>query len=132
MRLLNCESLKLEYFADWYLTPPYVILSHVWGEDEVTFNDINETAQDRDIRELRGILETLLPVDVDPDATLVEPAPFPHLRYAVKMKGWSKIMGCVEQARKFGVGYVWCDTCCIDKTSSSELSEAINSMWAWV
>ncbi|KAM7210457.1 hypothetical protein V8F06_014159, partial [Rhypophila decipiens] len=25
----------------------------------------------------------------------------------------------------------WADTCCIDKTSSSELSEAINSMYKW-
>ncbi|KAG8531744.1 uncharacterized protein KY384_003376 [Bacidia gigantensis] len=27
--------------------------------------------------------------------------------------------------------YVWIDTCCIDKTSSAELSEAINSMYEW-
>lgn len=30
-----------------------------------------------------------------------------------------------------GYEYVWIDTCCIDKTSSAELSEAINSMFAW-
>lgn len=29
------------------------------------------------------------------------------------------------------VGYCWVDTCCIDKRSSAELSEAINSMAAW-
>lgn len=27
--------------------------------------------------------------------------------------------------------YLWMDTCCIDKSSSSELSESINSMYAW-
>lgn len=27
--------------------------------------------------------------------------------------------------------YVWVDTCCIDKRSSAELSEAINSMYQW-
>jgi hypothetical protein len=27
--------------------------------------------------------------------------------------------------------WVWVDTCCIDKTSSAELSEAINSMYSW-
>jgi hypothetical protein len=27
--------------------------------------------------------------------------------------------------------YVWIDTCCIDKSSSAELSEAINSMFNW-
>jgi hypothetical protein len=30
-----------------------------------------------------------------------------------------------------GHKYVWIDTCCIDKRSSAELSEAINSMWKW-
>lgn len=25
----------------------------------------------------------------------------------------------------------WIDTCCIDKRSSAELTEAINSMYAW-
>lgn len=29
------------------------------------------------------------------------------------------------------MGWVWVDTCCIDKTSSAELSEAINSMFSW-
>ena len=29
------------------------------------------------------------------------------------------------------VQWVWVDTCCIDKRSSAELSEAINSMWKW-
>lgn len=27
--------------------------------------------------------------------------------------------------------FIWIDTCCIDKSSSAELSEAINSMWTW-
>lgn len=27
--------------------------------------------------------------------------------------------------------YAWVDTCCIDKRSSAELSEAINSMYEW-
>jgi hypothetical protein len=34
-------------------------------------------------------------------------------------------------ARAHGHSYIWIDTCCIDKTSSSELTEAINSMYAW-
>jgi hypothetical protein len=29
------------------------------------------------------------------------------------------------------VWYIWIDTCCIDKSSSAELSEAINSMYRW-
>jgi len=47
------------------------------------------------------------------------------------MKGWYKIQKCCEQAAKDGLPYAWVDTCCIDKTSSAELQEAINSMFRW-
>ena len=45
--------------------------------------------------------------------------------------GYHKIMDCCEYARSTGRGHVWVDTCCIDKRSSAELSEAMNSMWYW-
>jgi hypothetical protein len=45
--------------------------------------------------------------------------------------GSTKIDGCCQQARRDSLEYVWIDTCCIDKSSSAELSEAINSMWNW-
>jgi hypothetical protein len=48
-----------------------------------------------------------------------------------KKEGYSKIKRCCEVARSDGFNYAWIDTCCIDKTSSSELSEAINSMYRW-
>ena len=32
---------------------------------------------------------------------------------------------------KDGLSHAWIDTCCIDKSSSAELSEAINSMYTW-
>lgn len=46
-------------------------------------------------------------------------------------KGWKKIKSCCEQARNNNLHYIWADTCCIDKKSSAELSEAINSMFRW-
>lgn len=46
-------------------------------------------------------------------------------------KGWQKITRCCEQARKDELLYAWVDTCCIDKSSSAELTEAINSMFRW-
>lgn len=53
-------------------------------------------------------------------------------REAVKGKaGYVKIQKCCEKARRDGLQYVWIDTCCIDKRSSAELSEAINSMYRW-
>ncbi|KAH9908199.1 heterokaryon incompatibility protein-domain-containing protein [Xylariomycetidae sp. FL2044] len=45
--------------------------------------------------------------------------------------GLEKIKKCGAQARTDGLEYFWVDTCCIDKTNSTELSEAINSMFRW-
>lgn len=45
--------------------------------------------------------------------------------------GWSKVNRCCALAKRNGYSYVWIDTCCIDKTSSAELNEAINSMFRW-
>ncbi|KAG4439460.1 hypothetical protein IFR05_005072 [Cadophora sp. M221] len=45
--------------------------------------------------------------------------------------GYNKIRFCGQQARRDGLQYFWVDTCCIDKSSSSELAEAINSMFRW-
>ncbi|KAI0506175.1 HET-domain-containing protein [Xylaria bambusicola] len=45
--------------------------------------------------------------------------------------GFVKVQKCCEQARRRHLRYAWVDTCCIDKKSSAELSEAINSMYRW-
>ncbi|KAL8689130.1 MAG: hypothetical protein Q9218_005127 [Villophora microphyllina] len=50
---------------------------------------------------------------------------------AIHLAGYRKITACCRLAAAQGFKYVWIDTCCIDKTSSAELSEAINSMWRW-
>lgn len=89
MRLLNAQSKQFEEFFDE--TPPYAILSHTWGSNELTFKQMEQS----------GYVSS------------------------------RKIDGCCEQALKDGLAYVWVDTCCIDKSSSAELSEAINSMYAW-
>ncbi|KUJ15376.1 HET-domain-containing protein [Mollisia scopiformis] len=48
-----------------------------------------------------------------------------------KMAGYGKIQFCGEQAKRDGLQYFWVDTCCIDKSNSTELAEAINSMFRW-
>lgn len=48
-----------------------------------------------------------------------------------RKEGFMKLKGVCDQAFQDGLNYIWVDTCCIDKTSSAELSEAINSMYAW-
>jgi len=45
--------------------------------------------------------------------------------------GYRKILKCCELARWHNLQYLWIDTCCIDKRSSAELQEAINSMFHW-
>jgi len=45
--------------------------------------------------------------------------------------GYRKLTFCGQQAVKDNLQYFWVDTCCIDKSSSAELSEAINSMFRW-
>ncbi|CZR68086.1 uncharacterized protein PAC_17985 [Phialocephala subalpina] len=99
MRLIDCskpDSYELKQFTDADV-PPYAILSHVWGQDEVLFEDIQK---------------------------------HPGINLSSKI-GYSKIALVCMQARKDDIRYVWVDTCCIDKTSSTELSEAINSMFQY-
>jgi hypothetical protein len=48
-----------------------------------------------------------------------------------RMKGYPKISMTCRMAAKEGIRYAWIDTCCIDKRSSAELTEAINSMYRW-
>ncbi|EQB58917.1 hypothetical protein CGLO_00761 [Colletotrichum gloeosporioides Cg-14] len=45
--------------------------------------------------------------------------------------GWAKVKGACDLARSRGFAWIWIDTCCINKSSSAELSEAINSMFKW-
>ncbi|EFQ25695.1 heterokaryon incompatibility protein [Colletotrichum graminicola M1.001] len=45
--------------------------------------------------------------------------------------GWAKVQSACRLARSQDQVWIWIDTCCIDKSSSSELSEAINSMFRW-
>jgi len=92
MRLLHTTKLEIQTFLG--AVPPYAILSHTWGEGEVTFQDF--TSEER-----------------------------------TKRKGWPKVDHCCRLAARDGWSWVWIDTCCIDKSDSSELSEAINSMFRW-
>ncbi|GMF70448.1 unnamed protein product [Aspergillus oryzae] len=49
----------------------------------------------------------------------------------IDKKGFKKVKDCCTFARADGYEYAWIDTCCIDKTSSAELSESLNSMYRW-
>lgn len=46
-------------------------------------------------------------------------------------EGYRKIKFCSEQAERDGLRFFWIDSCCIDKSNSTELQTAINSMFRW-
>lgn len=46
-------------------------------------------------------------------------------------EGYAKLRFCSQQARQDGIEYSRVDTCCINKSDSTELAEAITSMFRW-
>ncbi|KAK4226562.1 heterokaryon incompatibility protein-domain-containing protein [Podospora fimiseda] len=54
-----------------------------------------------------------------------------NIEAASARPGFRKVKTTCNIAKSRGLKYAWIDTCCIDKTSSAELSEAINSMFRW-
>ncbi|KAH7122342.1 heterokaryon incompatibility protein-domain-containing protein [Dendryphion nanum] len=101
MRLLNTASLELSCLFVPSDVPDYVILSHRWSAEEVTFADITKAPISKSQSETRA------------------------------KSGFAKIQGVCELASKDGYEWIWIDSCCIDKSSSAELQEAINSMWRY-
>ncbi|KAH8195049.1 hypothetical protein TruAng_010782 [Truncatella angustata] len=66
----------------------------------------------------------------DGDELTLQEMEGPHKKIKEK-RGYLKVAGACALALENGFKYIWIDTCCIDKTNSVELSEAINSMWQW-
>lgn len=52
-------------------------------------------------------------------------------RVGTHKTGYKKIEFCARQAQNDNLEYFWVDSCCIDQSSSAELSTAINSMYRW-
>ncbi|KAI1754000.1 heterokaryon incompatibility protein-domain-containing protein [Xylaria castorea] len=100
MRLLHTQALRLQYFMPGQI-PDYVILSHLWGNEEIMFRDFTKQGT------------------IDPDSR------------ATERQGFSKVEGACKLAARDGYEWIWIDTCCIDKSSSAELQEAINTMWRY-
>ena len=98
MRLINAATLTLREFVDKD-RPGYAILSHTWGDDEVSLQEIKDASGQS------------------------------HL--LADRKGFQKIQNTSRRALADGFDWVWVDTCCIDKTSSAKLTDAINSMYRW-
>lgn len=46
-------------------------------------------------------------------------------------RGCCQLVATARTAERLRVQYTWMDTCCIDKTKASDISEAIRSMYRW-
>ncbi|EXF75329.1 HET domain-containing protein [Colletotrichum fioriniae PJ7] len=99
MWLINTWSHELEEFTGRYI-PPYAILSHTWGDGEVSFQEMKAPTSSSWVQ-------------------------------TTSKAGFNKILITCGLAHRQGIPYAWVDTCCIDKSSSAELTEAINSMFKW-
>lgn len=81
-------------------------------------------------------LEEFFPQDVPRYAILShtwgsEEITFSELKRSNRKAGYKKIRGFCDRAVEAGLDYAWVDTCCINKDSSAELSESLNSMFRW-
>ncbi|KAH7883252.1 heterokaryon incompatibility protein-domain-containing protein [Phlebopus sp. FC_14] len=48
-----------------------------------------------------------------------------------KIVGFDKLKRYCQKAKALGYRLIWSDTCCIDKTNSAELCEAVQAMYKW-
>jgi hypothetical protein len=104
MRLLHITSEERLRCTEDFIgekIPPHAILSHTWKE-----------GQEVTFADLKDLGNS---VDID----------------AQTKEGYQKLRFCAKQAKRDGLDYFWVDTCCIDKSNNTELSEAINSMFRW-
>ncbi|KAI0350689.1 Tim17-domain-containing protein [Trametes cingulata] len=98
----------------------YAILSHVWQlTGEQSFQDL--IALQLECRKRRSRFGFKWGFSIFAPTT----------SHCALIKASAKIRDCCALARRHGYRRVWIDSCCIDKTSSTELSEAINSMYEW-
>lgn len=118
MRLLHTTENRFEEFSEHaddpgFRFPTYATLSHRWGKDELTFEE----------------MEFLL-LSKEDQARVLSPRLL-KLGDKVEGEGYQKVINFRQVAAVHGLQWVWVDTVCIDKSSSAEVSEAINSMWRW-
>ncbi|RPD57978.1 hypothetical protein L226DRAFT_538926 [Lentinus tigrinus ALCF2SS1-7] len=103
MWLLSTDRAELHHFTSPESVPGgYAILSHVWDGEEQSFQQTQEYKN-----QCQSTGQN--PRDLSTE----------------------KVKESCILAEEHGYNWIWNDTCCIDKTSSAELSEAINSMFRY-
>lgn len=145
MWLINADTGRLEQFNDDRILPPFATLSHTWGnkKEEVTMQEYLslENTPNPELEQRPGYLKIVATrrQALQERDFLVERAKKdyerlkPECRAAIRLRQLKQH----DEAARLGNPklanpvYVWVDTVCIDKTSSAELYEALNSMFRW-
>ncbi|KAL1875263.1 hypothetical protein Daus18300_003334 [Diaporthe australafricana] len=148
MRLLDTDRLEVVLIREDVI-PPYAILSHTWGNDEVSLQDMHSLGvkdAPKSIPRLKRVVDAAKLIASDcyrwmrsriictmgnDEASLKEMHSFSGKDAPRNMPSRRKIIDAAKLAASDGYRWIWIDTCCIDRTSSAELSEAINSMYRW-
>ena len=149
MRLIDVDTLELRSFTDDGI-PPYAILSHTWGADEISYQELvwinrikalsgafdqpslsssftSSSSQDEQSSLMLASMEMLLRGNWNPGTST---GSMTEEDFRAR-PGYSKIINTAREVRDLKLKWVWIDTCCIDKSSSAELQESLNSMYRW-
>jgi len=117
MRLINTYTLQLEEFTG--KPPSYAILSHTWTGEEVSLQEFTSPSP---------------PIHKEGYAKITNSCAITRKQVRTMLdklfENTSFNWGGMNDGKQF-LEYLWVDTCCIDKSSSAELSESINSMFRW-
>lgn len=104
MRLLNTTTFEPHSREqEFYKSQGYAILSHRWVGAEITFDQISGWSA-----ELRSAGD-----------------------WQIEWPQLEMIRGACMTARRLGLQWMWIDNYCINKSSTTEESESINSMFRW-
>lgn len=104
MRILDTTTFELASNSLSILKQEsYAIFSHRWNGSEITF------------KELGAHIDTLRAAGTTP----------------LESPEQEKIRGACQIARAKGIRWIWIDICCLDKSSTAELAEFLNSMYQW-
>lgn len=145
-RFLNTRTGDFEWHPDPKAVT-YAVLSHVWRDPkdggEQSYQDVLKVQasvvislrkQKAAVMDKLQCLEHMRPSLIPRPSNLISRQDTGHIasfNVLFHPEISDKIKGLCKVAREAGFSLAWNDACCIDKTSSAELSEAINSMYEW-
>lgn len=117
-RLINTQTLAFETrFAplrsDDPRYPRFAIISHRWEDQEISYQEFLYFTSS--LWERNKTVARVIGLDLSKE----------------NGKGFAKVKSACSIAKSRGYNWLWIDSCCINKDSSAELSEAINSMYEW-